>query len=99
MVSNRTGWPEEAIVTGDNGVLVDVNDMNGLVSGIEWILSLGDAEWRRLSRKAYETAAAGSWEESADRFESALVHACQRASRGEIASGLGRKPMVETASQ
>jgi glycosyltransferase involved in cell wall biosynthesis len=85
VVATRTGWPEEAITSGENGVLVDVDDLNGLVSGVESVLSLPDVEWRRLSRNAYETAAAGSWEESARKFESALLHACRRSMDGEIA--------------
>jgi glycosyltransferase involved in cell wall biosynthesis len=95
VVSTRTGWPDEAIVPGDNGILVDVDDLNGLVSGVEWVLSLPDREWRRVSRNAYDAAAAGSWAESADRFEKALVHACQRASRGEITG----RPVGEKASR
>jgi len=85
VVATRTGWPEEAITSGENGVLVDVGDVNGLVSGVESVLSLPDVEWRRLSRNAYETTAPGSWEESARKFESALLHACRRSMDGEIA--------------
>jgi glycosyltransferase involved in cell wall biosynthesis len=85
VVSTRTGWPEEAIVSGGNGVLVDVDDEDGLGKGIEWVLSRTDREWRDLSASAHETATAGSWQESADLFEAALVHARCRSLRGEIA--------------
>jgi glycosyltransferase involved in cell wall biosynthesis len=85
VVSTRTGWPEEAIVSGRNGVLVDIDDEHGLGKGIEWVLSRSDREWRELSSNAYETAAAGSWQESADLFEAALMHARLRSLRGEIA--------------
>lgn len=85
VVSTRTGWPEEAVKTGWNGVLVDVDDVGGLADGVEWVLSRSDADWRNLSTNAYATAAAGSWQESAKLFQEALEHACMRSARGEIA--------------
>jgi glycosyltransferase involved in cell wall biosynthesis len=87
IVSTRTGWPAEALETGRNGVLVDVGDQDALAKGILDVLSLSPAEWRALSDRAYETACAGSWEESARRFEQALLRARERAARGEIAGG------------
>lgn len=85
VVSTRAAWPEEAIKSGWNGVLVDVDDVQGLTDGLEWVLSRSDQEWRNLSANAYATAAAaGSWETSAKLFEKALEHACRRSMRGEI---------------
>jgi glycosyltransferase involved in cell wall biosynthesis len=84
LVATRTGWPAEAIETRKNGILVDIDDAEGLAEGIEWILGLSDARWRELSRAAYDTVAHCSWERSADLFEAALLHACRRAARGEI---------------
>lgn len=78
VVATRTGWPEEAVVTGQNGVLVDVDDVTGLARGVEWVLSRSAKEWRELSANAYATASAGSWEESARMFEKALEHAVSR---------------------
>ncbi len=85
VVSTRAGWPEEAVKTGINGVLVDVDDHPGLANGIEWILSRSDKDWRILSSNAFATVASSSWEASAKMFERALKRACFRASRGEIA--------------
>lgn len=85
IVSTRTGWPEEAVKSGWNGVLVDVDDVSGLAQGVEWVLSRSDEEWRNLSTNAYSTASAGSWDESAKMFEKALEHACRRTARGELA--------------
>jgi glycosyltransferase involved in cell wall biosynthesis len=85
VVSTRTGWPEEAIVPGRNGVLVDVDDEDGLARGLEWVLTRSDREWRELSVHAYATATSGSWQESTDLFERALMRACRRAANGEIA--------------
>ena len=89
VVSTRTGWPEDAVKTGINGVLVDIEDHNGLASGVEWVLSRGDEDWRRLSSNAYATAASSSWQASAEMFEGALKRACGRSARGEIAGRCG----------
>jgi glycosyltransferase involved in cell wall biosynthesis len=86
VVATRTGWPEEAIVTGRNGVLLDVDDVSGLAQGVEWILSRSDGEWRELSSNAYTTASAGSWEESTRLLEKALVGATERHSDNEAAA-------------
>ena len=82
VVSTRTGWPEDAIKPGWNGVLVDIDDVAGLAKGIEWVLSRNKEEWRMLSTNAFATASAGSWEESAAMFEQALEHALRRAAEG-----------------
>lgn len=87
VVSTRTGWPEEALESGLNGVLVDVDDVEALARGAQWVLSLPSEEWKTLSRRAFETATAGSWEQSARLFERALTRARERAARGEIAGG------------
>lgn len=86
VVSTRTGWPENAIRSGWNGVLVDVNDLDGLARGIEWVLSQNEQDWRTMSENAYATVAESCWEESAKLFEQALNHARQRAAAGEIGS-------------
>lgn len=62
-----------------------MDDVAALAQGIEWVLTLGAAEWKSLSQRAYETASAGSWEESSRKFEEALLHACRRSEKGEIA--------------
>jgi glycosyltransferase involved in cell wall biosynthesis len=87
VVSTRTGWPEEAIRSGWNGMLVDVDDVDALARGIEWVLSQTDEAWRTLSSNAFETVAGSSWDASAAMFEEALVNARNRASRGEIRGG------------
>ncbi len=102
VVATRTGWPEEAVKTGLNGILVDVGDVGQTAQGIEWVLSLSDEEWGKLSANALETAAQGSWEESAKLFEKALQHACQRSRRGEISGNCfstEREPSSQNAKQ
>ena len=91
VVSTRTGWPAEAIKSGINGVLVDIDDPIGLAKGAEWVLSRGDEDWRRLSENAYVTVASSSWTASAKMFEGALQKACRRAQRGER---LGRSALL-----
>ena len=85
VVATRAGWPEEAVKSGSNGVLVDIDDQAGIAAGVEWVLSRSDQEWRNLSDNAYATATSGSWDESTAMFERALEHACHRSARGEIA--------------
>lgn len=89
VVSTRAGWPDEAVKSGWNGVLVDVDDANALARGIEWVLSQTDGSWTALSSNAYKTVADSSWEVSAKNFEKALVNAQNRAARGEIGGGPG----------
>lgn len=94
VVSTRIGWPAEAIVQKENGVLVAIDDCDALATGVEWVLSLSNSDWMRLSHRAYGAAAEGSWEKSAEAFERALEHALQRASRGDI---LGASSSESTA--
>jgi glycosyltransferase involved in cell wall biosynthesis len=84
VVATKTGWPEEAVKTGINGVLVDIDDAAGIAEGTLWVLMRNALQWRELSANAYVTATAGSWHESAKMFEDALKHACERSARGEI---------------
>ncbi len=99
VVSTRTGWPEEVIVNRHNGVLTEIDDVDAIASGVEWILRLPDAAWRALSQRAYETAHAGSWEDSARLFEGALVNACGRAARAEIGGWVAPAAATAAAKQ
>jgi glycosyltransferase involved in cell wall biosynthesis len=84
VVATRTGWPEEAIIPGKNGVLVDIDNIDDLARGVENVLNLSDVDWRQMSLHAFETVASSSWDASATLFEEALKNACVRANRGEI---------------
>jgi glycosyltransferase involved in cell wall biosynthesis len=85
VVATRTGWPEEAVNSGSNGVLVNVGDVDALAQGIEWVLSQNNENWRAISASAYATVEKSSWEASTKLFEAALKRACKRAKRGEVA--------------
>jgi len=87
VVSTRTGWPEEAVRQEWNGWLADVDDVDELARGVEWVLTRSKEVWENLSENALATVAGSSWEASADLFEKALEHARERAARGEIAGG------------
>jgi len=89
VVSTRTGWPAEAIKNGWNGMLAEVDDVEGLVRGTEAILALPEPAWKKMSDYAWETVASSSWEGSAQSFELALHHACRRAEKGEIGGKSG----------
>lgn len=75
VVSTRTGWPDEAIKSGWNGWLADVDDVAELARGVEWILLRNEDEWSHLSDNAFATVATSSWEASTDLFEGALGRA------------------------
>jgi glycosyltransferase involved in cell wall biosynthesis len=97
--STRTGWPEQAIVSGENGVLVDVGDAQGLANALGWLVTQPDDRWRKLSQRAYETATAYTWQDSAKLFEAALTHARERAAMGEIAGGASMPRAVQSSSR
>lgn len=63
--------------------LADIDDVDGLVNGVEAILSLPDQEWRVMPEHAYETVAASSWHSSSRLFEAALIKAFRRAGKEE----------------
>lgn len=87
VVATRTGWPEEAVKSGWNGMLVDVDDVAGLANSIERVLNQDNNAWRAMSANAFATVAESSWDVSADLFEKALLNAQARAARNEIAGG------------
>lgn len=78
VVASRSGWPVDAIEHEVNGCLADVDDVEGLVSGLRHILSLDDGKWRAMSELAQQTALALTPEASAQQFEAALYRAAQR---------------------
>ena len=75
VVSTRAGWPNEAIVSGMNGWLAEVGNIEQLASGLEWALCMSAEEWLSISRNCVATVASCSWEQSCDSFEKALLSA------------------------
>lgn len=72
VVSTRVGGPLDTIVDGENGYLVDVDDMASLADRAVRVLEMDDASWRRMSTRAWQTACRYSWDDATDRFEAAL---------------------------
>ena len=78
VISTRTGWPEEAIVDGHNGFLVDIDDVDGMVNAATTILSSDNQQWQQYSANAFATVEHSTWEASTALFEQALHHAISR---------------------
>ncbi|MDZ4141403.1 MAG: glycosyltransferase family 4 protein [Methylotenera sp.] len=75
IVSTKAGWPMEAIESFKNGVLTEVDDVDALAKGAEWVLSLNENDWKALSLRAYDTISESSWTHSTELFEKALNNA------------------------
>jgi glycosyltransferase involved in cell wall biosynthesis len=72
VVSTRVGGPADIVEEGANGFLVDVEDASGLAKSLLKVLSLGEAEWKRMSDAALATATRYTWDDATDRLERAL---------------------------
>ncbi len=73
IVATDTGWPSEAIQTYKNGMLVKIDDVDGMAQGATWVLGLGNSDWQTLSEAAFLTTESSSWQRSADLLEQALL--------------------------
>jgi glycosyltransferase involved in cell wall biosynthesis len=74
VVCTKTGWPLEVIKQQENGVIVDIDDVNALVEGISWILNLPNNDWKKMAFNASKTADSFSWEKSSKTFEQILLN-------------------------
>lgn len=75
VVCTKTGWPIESIVSGYNGYLVNIDDVNAMVSAAKTILTLSNHEWKKYSLNAFKTVENSSWKNSAKLFEQAITKA------------------------
>jgi glycosyltransferase involved in cell wall biosynthesis len=87
VVSTRSGGPEDIIVPGENGYLVDKGDAQGLAEAALGLLTGGEEAWKRFSDAAFARATRYTWDDAAALFETALQTAVARAARGEIRGG------------
>jgi len=87
VVSTRVGGPEDIIVPGKNGYLVDIGDAEGLAKAATQLLTGGQQTWQQFSDAALATATGYSWDDATVLFEQAAELAVARAARGEIAGG------------
>jgi len=72
VVSTRVGVLQDIVEEGVNGFLADVEDATGLADRLVKVLSLGEAEWRRMSDAALATVVGYTWENATDVLESTL---------------------------
>lgn len=72
VVATRTGWPAEAITDMHNGLLNEVDDVEGLALSCQRILNLTDDAWFCMSSAAHNTVVESNWQQSAHLLEQAL---------------------------
>lgn len=74
VVSTRAGWPIEAVRSGVNGELIDIDNVRQGIDACDRILSLEREEWSALANGAYKTVSDISWDATAAQFEKLLTH-------------------------
>lgn len=74
VIGTATGAASELIQPG-GGILVDLEDYQGLATAILEISGLTPIQWSRMSDKAYQTATSHTWQDACDAFESILSDA------------------------
>jgi glycosyltransferase involved in cell wall biosynthesis len=74
VIATRAGAAPELLANG-SGVLVEIDDVQGMAQAIGEIARMPNTKWRAMSDAAYATATSYTWGDAADRFEAALQHA------------------------
>lgn len=74
IVSTKTGWPAEAVVPYDNGILADIDDFEALTEGVNWFLGQTNESWKVSSRNAAKTTDGYTWDKSCFQFEQILLN-------------------------
>lgn len=77
IVSTKTGWPIESITDGYNGYLVNIDDVDAMVSSVLLILTSSNQEWLNFSNNAFNTIENSTWENSVKLLEQALSRAVE----------------------
>ena len=72
VVSTRIGGPADFVEDGINGFLVDVENFRKLAERLMVVLTLSEADWRRISEAALATATGYTWDDATDRLEIAF---------------------------
>jgi glycosyltransferase involved in cell wall biosynthesis len=60
LVTTRVGQAMDIVKNGENGFMVDVEDVEGLVHGLELIYRMGEDQKRQVLARGWETAQANS---------------------------------------
>ncbi|MEM7682927.1 MAG: glycosyltransferase family 4 protein [Planctomycetota bacterium] len=86
VIATRAGAAPELAPPG-GGWLVEVDDADAMADSILACAGLSEADWAQRSQAARRVAASWTWDDAADRFESAVLEAAERfAGRVENAS-------------
>jgi glycosyltransferase involved in cell wall biosynthesis len=85
VVSTAVGGPIDIVKDGVNGYVVPLEDSSALADRLDRVLSLSDADWRKMSDAAYATATRYTWDDATDLFEKGLEESIARRARGELA--------------
>lgn len=72
IVSTRCGGPEDFVIEGDNGYLVEVGDDEAMADRVARILDLDNEAWQQMSARSYAIAQEFDWDRSAEKLEAAL---------------------------
>lgn len=76
VVATRTGCAPDVIQNGINGYVADIDDVEGLVSGMDNILKTSNAEWRCMSDASRDQVESYHWEDATKLLERALLQRC-----------------------
>ncbi|MAV29769.1 MAG: glycosyl transferase family 1 [Cycloclasticus sp.] len=71
VIGTRSGAAPDLLSSG-GGILVDIGDVEGLLSAMEYICNLDNKEWENMSNSAYKEALAHRWEEKVVEFEKVI---------------------------
>lgn len=83
VIATNTGAAEE-LCSGGGGMLVDVDDLDGLVECIGRFASMTAVEWQTMSKAALATAAENDLEAATDRFERELMRVVEERAVGGL---------------
>jgi glycosyltransferase involved in cell wall biosynthesis len=72
------------LLTDGAGILVNLEDAEGMAKAIEHICHLSDADWQVMSELAYARASQYTWETATQKFEAALEVAIARTQQGDF---------------
>ena len=73
IVSTRCGGPEDYVVDGETGFLVEVGDARGMAEAILKVVGQSEERWRKMSEASYLKSLEFDWDKSAAILEKALL--------------------------
>lgn len=81
VVATAAGAAPDVIENGKTGYVVDVEDAAALAARLSDVLSLSGPDWQKMSGAAYDRAQQYSWDVATQKFETALRHSAENATR------------------